>query len=322
MRRFQLGLLSAALPALAFTLFLVGCSTEKKDTPAQGGGDETTQTKQAAGGDLKLLEPKGGVLKGKVALSGSADLDALTKNLQADMAKKDTEYCMKGSEEEKTEQQYRLGANKQLGNVIVWVKPDAGTFFKVDDKQLEEAKGHPVVLRQPHCAFIPHVAVLFSQYHPDPKKPRTNKPTGQVLKVTNDAQISHNTNWTGGAQNKGDNVILGAGKEPRVVDNLVPESTPVNIKCNIHPWMDAYLWVVDTPYYAVTHSDTLDGKDKVEKGDAKFGTFEIKNLPVGKVRVLAWHEKAGFLNKNGGNGEVIEIKEGAPTEKDFEAAAK
>src|SRR5262249_36717976 len=136
----------------------------------------------------------------------------------------------------------------------------------------------------------------------------------------NDATISHNTNWTGGARNKGDNVILGEGKD-RVVDNLVPETTPVAIKCNIHPWMDAYLWVVDTPYHAITLSDTLD-KDKVEKSDAKFGTYEIKNLPEGKVRVIAWHEKAGYLNKGSGQGEVIEIAAGKETEKNFEAEAK
>ena len=86
--------------------------------------------------------------------------------------------------------------------------------------------------------------------------------------------------------------------------------------------MDAYLWVVDTPYYAVTHSDTLDGKDKVEASDPKFGTYEIKNLPAGKMRVIVWHEECGYLNKNGGQGEEIEIAEGKPTEKNFEATPK
>ena len=36
----------------------------------------------------------------------------------------------------------------------------------------------------------------------------------------------------------------------------------MTIKCNIHPLDERYLWVVDTPYYAISHSDTLDGKDK------------------------------------------------------------
>jgi hypothetical protein len=320
MRRFQLGLLTAALPALAFTLFLVGCSNEKKDTPAKGGGD-ITESKQAAVGETKVLEPKGGVLKGKITLKGSPDIADLTKKLQADIAAKadQKDYCMKGSESETTEQEYRIGDNKQLGNVFVWILPDTGTFFKVTKDELEKAKSHPVKIRQPHCAFIPHAAFLFSEYRAEPKgKPQK---TGQILVVTNDAEISHNTNWKGGAKNSGDNVILEKGKT-REVTNLVPEASPVLIKCNIHGWMDAHLRVVDTPYYAISHSDTLDGEDKVAKGDGKFGSYEIKNLPAGKVRVLAWHEKAGWLNKNEGKGEEIEIKEGAPTEKDFEATAK
>jgi len=319
MRRFQLGLLTAALPALAFTLFLVGCSNEKKDTPVKGSG-EVTETKQAAG-ETKTLEPKGGVLKGKITLKSSPDIAELTKKLQADIVAKadQKDYCMKGAESETTEQEYRIGANQQLGNVFVWIIPDTGTFFKVTKDELEKAKSHPVKIRQPHCAFIPHAAFLFSQYRADPKAKL--QPTGQNLVVTNDAEISHNTNWKGGAKNSGDNVILEKGKT-REVTNLVPEASAVLIKCNIHGWMDAHLRVVDTPYYAISHSDTLDGEDKVAKDDGKFGTYEIKNLPTGKVRVLSWHEKAGWLNQGEGKGEVVEIKEGAATEKNFEATPK
>ena len=325
MRRFHLGVAAIALPVLAFSLFLAGCSKEEKKGGDSSSSSTTTQDPTKPSGPATVLESKGGVLKGKITLKGSPDLDALTKDLREkiEAKKDDKDYCLKGSESEKTEQQYRLGDNKLLGNVFVWIKPETGTFFKVSDKQLSELKNSKVKIRQPHCAFIPHCAFLFSQYHADPAKPTAGlKPTGQVLEVANDAEISHNTNWTGGPRNKGDNVLLAKGKE-RLVDNLVPEPREVAIKCNIHPWMDAYLWVVDTPYYAISHSDTLDGQDKVKKDDAKFGTYEIKNLPSGvKVRVLAWHERAGWLNKNEGKGEVITIDEGKETTKDFEAEAK
>ena len=39
---------------------------------------------------------------------------------------------------------------------------------------------------------------------------------------------------------------------------------------NIHPWMHAFVGVVDNPYYAVT------GKD---------GSFAIKDLPPGKYTI-------------------------------------
>jgi hypothetical protein len=324
MRRFHLGVAAIALPVLAFSLFLAGCSKEEKKADSSSSSNASTQDPTKTAGPTKVLESKGGVIKGKITLKGSPDLAGLTKALQEKIAAKtdNKDYCMSGSETEKTQQQYRISDNKLLGNVFVWIKPEAGTFFKVSDKQLSELKGSKVKIRQPHCAFIPHCAFLFSKYHSDPAKPSTLEKTGQVLEVANDAQISHNTNWSGGTLNKGDNVTL-PSKGNRLVDNLVPSPAPVAITCNIHTWMDAHLWVVDTPYYAISYSDTLDGKDKVEKGDAKFGTYEIKNLPVGKVRVFAWHEAGEhWLNKGEGKGEVIEIAEGKETTKDFEAEAK
>jgi len=321
MRRFSFGVTLAALPAFALSLMLAGCGGGNKESSSSGGGSggdsETSKPKE-----VKVLEPAKGVLKGKIVLKGSAPIEELNKHLEAEMKKKDTEYCMKGMETEKTEQTYRVGKDNTLGNVFVWIVPeDAGSFFKVDKTQLAGLEKE-VKISQPHCAFIPHAAFLFSQYKSDPKKPTKLEPTGQKLKIVNNAKISHNTNWGGGAKNKGGNVLLGEGKD-QVVDNLKPEAKEVTIKCNIHPWMDAYLRVVDTPYYAVSLSDTLDGKDKVAMDDPKFGTYEIKNLPEGvKVRVIAWHEKCGFLNKDGGKGEVIEILPKKETTKDFEATAK
>jgi hypothetical protein len=321
MRRFSIGLALATLPAFALSLILAGCGSKDTGSAASGGGgggksggkSEQGEQKQ----ELKVLSPGKGVLKGKIVMNGSPNLDQLTTQLREEIKKKDTEYCMKGSETETTEQAYRIGKDNTLGNVFVWIVPDSGTFFKVEDSQLR-ALDKEIKIHQPHCAFIPHCAFLFSQYKSDPKNVRKLQPTGQVLKIANDAEISHNTNWSGGQKNSGGNVILGKGQD-RTVDNLMPEAKEVTIKCNIHPWMDGYLRVVDTPYYDISKSDTLDGKDKVDKSDPRFGTYEIKNLPAGKVRVIAWHEKSGYLNKDLGKGEVIEIEKDKETTKDFEA---
>jgi hypothetical protein len=264
--------------------------------------------------------PRRHVLLGAIKLKGDPpNLDALNKQFAELMKRKDTEYCLKCNDTEKTQQAYRLGGreNKYVGNVFVWITPDAGSFFTISDKQLETARKREVVLRQPHCAFIPHCMFLFSHFHPDQVNPRQTQPTGQVYKILNDAEIAHNVNYSGRAKNPGGNHIFAPGKD-RVVDGLVPEMTAIAIRCNIHPWMSAYLWVVDTPYYAISHSDTLDGKDKATKDEARFGTYEIKDPPTGKVRIRAWHEGAGWLNKDRTNGEVIELKAGETTRKDFE----
>jgi hypothetical protein len=71
-----------------------------------------------------------------------------------------------------------------------------------------------------------------------------------------------------------------------MINNKVPALTkkfdkpemPVKIKCEVHPWMSAYVGVFDHPFFAVTADD---------------GNFEIKDLPPGEYTVVAWHEKFG-----------------------------
>jgi hypothetical protein len=83
-------------------------------------------------------------------------------------------------------------------------------------------------------------------------------------------------------------------------------SDPIIVQCDIHGWMDAYLRAFDHPYATTTKED---------------GTYEIKDVPTGvKVRIIAWHEKADFLNSK--NGEEIEVKEGTPLTKDFNLEKK
>ncbi|HTU23233.1 MAG TPA: hypothetical protein VMG10_34685 [Gemmataceae bacterium] len=279
--------------------------------------------REDAAGRALAPAPRRPVLTGTIKLKGDPpDLDALNKRHLEEMKKKDTEYCLQCDEAEKSQQTFRLGGrdNRQVGNVFVWIVPDTGSFFRISAKQLEEAKKREVILRQPHCAFIPHCIFLFSQYHPDPRRPKELKPTGQVFKIVNDAKVLHVPRWFRRRTTLG-NVVVPEGTS-RIVDNLLPDAAPLTIHCNIHSWMSAYLRVVDTPYYAISLSDTLDGKDKVAKDSPKFGTYEIKNPPAGKVRITAWHEKSGYLNKDGGKGEVIDLKAGGTTRKDFELTAR
>lgn len=52
------------------------------------------------------------------------------------------------------------------------------------------------------------------------------------------------------------------------------------VKCNIHPWMKAYVVLRSSPYMAKTDQD---------------GRFTIKNLPAGKHVFRVWHERAGYV---------------------------
>jgi hypothetical protein len=50
----------------------------------------------------------------------------------------------------------------------------------------------------------------------------------------------------------------------------------IKIKCDVHPWMNAYISIFDHPYFSVTDDS---------------GRYKIDNIPLGKYEVVAWHER-------------------------------
>jgi hypothetical protein len=329
MRRYHLGALGASLSALALALLLAGCGGSKDEDQADEGAKVVKKKPKpgnkpgagqgsSTGSNVQLLEGKGTTtIKGLIRVKGDPKpaVEEMTKSLHDQIAKKDTDYCMSGKPTETTEQNYRIGDNNQVGNVFVWIAPPSKEYaFKVDQKLVDEAKAHALEIEQPHCAFLPHASVYFPQY-PDPKNPKNMLPTGQKFIVLNDAKISHNTRVSGGYLNPGGEGTLAPDAKKDV--QLVPDVEPVTVKCNIHPWMDGYVRVFDHPFATVSKSDTAPKNLRVDKGDKSFGTYEIKNAPAGvKVRLIAWHEKAGFLTPP--EGKEIETKEGEMTIDPFE----
>jgi hypothetical protein len=302
-------MLGAGLPVLALSLVLAGCGGgDNKTSSDKPSGDSSTTTdkdKSAKGGDWKALEAGKGVIKGKVTVKGTADpkfiagmnqelMELINKNTNKD-------FCLSGSEAEKQQQSYIIDDKGNVANVFVWIAPaDKTTYFKID-KPEEFAK--EVEIDQPHCAFIPHVAVLFPEYR-DPTNPKKLKATNQKVIVRNTAPQSHNTKWGDGNKNQGDNKIL-APKETMELSGIVVANDPIKLTCNIHGWMDAYLRSFDHPYATTTKPD---------------GTFEIKGVPTGaKLKIFAWHEKAGDLA--GKAGQEIEVKD-EPLTKDFQLEVK
>jgi hypothetical protein len=104
-------------------------------------------------------------------------------------------------------------------------------------------------------------------------------PTGGTLNVGNDDRLVH--------MNRFINVGTGkiAGIAPFNDDGeLVPidrfnEPAEIEVVSDKHPWVRAWLAVLDHPYYAQTAAN---------------GTFTIDAIPAGRYRVRAWHPAIGF----------------------------
>jgi hypothetical protein len=247
---------------------------------------------------LALLSGKA-VVKGKVTFEGDlpdiAKMNAALAAIIKEKSAPDEAHCMcKEAGKDREQQAWLINkSNKGLKNVVVFLVPEQGTYFacSADDPGVKAAKERTLELRQPYGAFRPHASVLFSEYREVNGK---KQKTGAKVVVFNDTDkapggkpggIAHNVKWIG------ENVTIAPGSSKEVTDLEVNNRAPVTIQCSIHPWMNANIWVLDHPYFAVTD----------ENGD-----FEIKNAPVGKVKIAVWHEAANGLPKN----ESIELKAG------------
>ena len=118
----------------------------------------------------------------------------------------------------------------------------------------------PAVLDQRECRYVPHVLALR---------------TGQTLRVTNSDPTLHNVHGMCD-KNPAFNFAQVAAGITR--DLSFSQAERFAVRCDVHPWMRAYVQVFDHPWFAVT---------------AKDGTFQIDNVPAGTYTLVAWHEKYG-----------------------------
>jgi hypothetical protein len=274
---------------LPFTLYLLsGCGgSPSKKAPSTGGGAEDGD-KEVPRTPLATMGTA--TLKGRVTLDGAVPEPPIIKAL--------TEHkdCMDSPADQKIDRTWIVSKDHGVKNAVIWVQPPADKYFKLTDKE-KTPKEKVVTLKQPHCEFIPHILVLFPGYFDG----KDMVPTGQVLEVVNNAKFNHNTNIQGDQLVQGGelNKVLVKGEVWK--PDLKPQKTPINVKCNIHPFMHAKIWALDNPFYTLTDDD---------------GNYTIANVPAGaEVHVVAWHEgvRNGYAlpeGKGASDGEAMTLEDG------------
>jgi len=140
-----------------------------------------------------------------------------------------------------------------LANVFVWVK--SGPV------PASAAPATRVKLDQVKCVYTPHVLAVM---------------VGQELEITNSDPVNHNIHPLP-MENREWNESQPPQGEAKIKSFPKPE-TMIPFKCNVHPWMRAYVNVVPHAFFAVTGAD---------------GKFELKGLPPGDYVIEAVHEKYG-----------------------------
>jgi plastocyanin len=216
----------------------------------------------------------GGFLKPSTSIFGLVVLSVLTGNstLFADVTGKvtlqgeapemkvidmsATPDCAKLHPDPVTEETVVVSDKGELKNVVVSLKKD-------DDKEMPgDAPKTPAVLDQKACMYEPHVLAMM---------------VGQDLVVKNSDPFLHNVHSLA-TTNDVFNTGMPKANNGEKVDPQPKAPETFRVKCDVHPWMSAWIAVFDHPYFSVTGDD---------------GTFDIKNLPDGTYTLQAWHEKYG-----------------------------
>jgi hypothetical protein len=316
MRRLSIGLTAGVLTAALGSVVLTGCGgpvdQEKRPIVRSKKKDKDGDTR-GSGGGVKARKPLGKPDDYKGVVTGYVKWEGPRPELHETPAMStDKDYCLTGKKGdfqsevkpyETYQQNWRVGKNDQLGNVFVWIEAPKGFDFRPPEAVLP--KEETVTIHQPHCAFLPHCSVLRG-LSPDGTKIQT-------LTIMNDARVLHNSKvtWRNGERNPSLPPWSGKGKPSQEVFSLKPEKTPITVSCGVHGWMSAYVRVFNHPFATVSSvgADLSNPKDRKweNEGDPKFGTFEIRGVPVGaQVKLFAWHEKLEYLL--GKNGKDITIK--------------
>jgi uncharacterized membrane protein/plastocyanin len=135
----------------------------------------------------------------------------------------------------------------------------------LEGKVIPAASTIPVELDQKGCVYSPRVIGVQ---------------VGQPVTFINSDSVFHNVKSVT-KKNKRFNIAMPKKNQRKTRVFTQPEIF-LQTKCSVHPWMGAYIAVVDHPFFSITNAK---------------GEFELKNLPEGEYEVEVWHEVFGTKKK-------------------------
>lgn len=126
-----------------------------------------------------------------------------------------------------------------------------------------DSLGKEFVLDQKVCAYTPHILIV---------------PVGTPVKILNNDGILHNIH-TYAVKNK--SVNLAQPRFKKTIRMTFEEPENIQVRCDVHGWMSAWIIAVGHPYHSVTDSS---------------GDFVISDVPPGTYTVNVWQESMGLAS--------------------------
>lgn len=187
------------------------------------------------------------------SITGTIKLDGAAPQRQALDMSKDAQ-CQAFNQNGRLDDVFLVKDGK-VQNVFVYIKEGLG------DQKFDIPAGSAMHIDQANCMFTPRVIGVMA---------------GQEFEIRNSDPTLHNVHSLPSASRAFNNAMPFKGMTLK--RKFAAPEVMVRIKCDVHPWMAAWVGVLPHPFFAVSGED---------------GTFTITNVPPGNYTIEAWHEKMG-----------------------------
>jgi plastocyanin len=139
------------------------------------------------------------------------------------------------------------------------LKRSPAIVYLADAKGDFKASAVNPTMDQRGMTFIPHVLPIQ---------------VGTTVDYLNNDEVRHNV-----FSPDKEKYNLGSWPAGDIKQHVFTEKGVYSQLCNVHPEMEAFIVVLDTPYFATT---------------AKDGSYELIGVPSGEYTVKVWHERLRF----------------------------
>jgi plastocyanin len=215
---------------------------------ACGGSEPTPATQAGPAADAQRVDQAtAATLTGRVAFEGTPPVNPPVR-MSSDPK------CMKANADGSLRFENYVVADGGLDNVFVYVKDGLGNYHF-------DTPAEPAKIDQQGCRYVPHVLGVRA---------------GQPVEITNNDATPHNVHVLPDVNGEMNFAQYQQGQTDMKM--FTAPEVMVPIKCDLHPWMQAWVYVEEHPWFAVS--------------DAA-GAFSIPDVPPGDYTVEAVHEKYG-----------------------------
>jgi hypothetical protein len=192
----------------------------------------------------------GGTIKGTVKWQGAVP------RLVASEINKDPQICDPQGVKRRDLGRLEVSPNNGVANTVVFLR-------NITRGKAMDLPASRRFLNQKTCRYEPHILLV---------------PMGATLTVKSSDPLLHTVQMSGSADYN-----LPFTSEGQEIERPMIREGTVDLRCNVHVWMNGEMIVAKNPYYAVTDGD---------------GNFELTQVPPGEYEIVAWHEGWRVIGEN------------------------